>query len=273
MEATVSRAEYEAAIRQKQGQIDALRHELAELKGLIFGVKSERFVPATAAAEQITLWPPQADPEQPAEPAKERISYERRKTKAKPHPGRTPLPEHLPVRRLRVEPAEDTDGLIEIGQDVTRKVDYTPGKLEVIEYVRPRYVRPTVKVDQHEEGRDEEVPDEEVSAVVQAAAPDQVLPKAIAGAGLLTQLAIAKFIDHLPLYRQRAMFRRDFDWDIPSSTLGDWPCCHLHTARTPLRRPTTAGARHRLSAGRRVAHYRPGTGRGADQEQESPPSA
>ena len=223
MEATVSRAEHEAAIRQKQGQIDALRHELAELKRLIFGAKSERFVPATAAAaEQMALWPPQVDTEEPVEPAKERISYQRRKTKAKPHPGRTPLPEHLPVRQLRIEPAEDTEGLIEVGQDVTRKVDYTPGKLEVIEYVRPRYVRPKTKVSRDEEGPDEESQNQEASAVIQAAVPDQVLPKAIAGAGLLTQLAIAKFIDHLPLYRQRAMFRRDYDWDIASSTLGDW---------------------------------------------------
>jgi len=224
MEATVSRAEHEAAIRQKQGQIDALRHELAELKRLIFGMKSERFVPATAA-EQMALWPPpppQADTEEPTEPATERISYERRKTRAKPHPGRTPLPEHLPVRQVRIEPAEDTDGLIEIGQDVTRKVDYIPAKLEVIEYVRPRYVRPAAKADQHEAAHSREGQDGEGSAVIQAAVPDQVLPKAIAGAGLLTQIAIAKFIDHLPLYRQRAMFRRDYDWNIPSSTLGDW---------------------------------------------------
>ena len=41
-----------------------------------------------------------------------------------------------------VEPDEDTTDLIEIGRDVTRKVDYTPGKLEIVEYVRPRYARP-----------------------------------------------------------------------------------------------------------------------------------
>ena len=224
MEATVSRAEYEAAIRQKQGQIDALRHELDQLKRLIFAAKSERFVPA-AAPEQMALWQQEKTEEQQQdEPLQEKISYERRKTKRKPHPGRTPLPEHLPIRQIRVEPAgQDTSDLIEIGQDVTRKVDYTPGKLEVIEYVRPRYVRPAAKADQHEEVQHGEGPeDAEVSAVIQAAAPDQVLPKAIAGAGLLTQIAIAKFIDHLPLYRQRAMFRRDYDWDIPSFTLGDW---------------------------------------------------
>ena len=228
MEATVSRAEYEAAIRQKQGQIDALRHELDQLKRLIFGVKSERFVPAAAAApEQMALWQQEKTEKREGEPLKEKISYQRRKARKKTHPGRTPLPEHLPVRQIRVEPpGQDTSDLIEIGQDVTRKVDYTPGKLEVIEYVRPRYVRrrrPTAKADQYEAGQHGEGPeDAEESAVIQAPAPDQVLPKAIAGAGLLTQLAIAKFIDHLPLYRQRAMFRRDYDWDIASSTLGDW---------------------------------------------------
>ena len=237
MEATISRAEHDAAMRQKQGQIDALRHELAELRRLIFAAKSERFVPAVpVATEQMALWDQESphDDAPSGAPAKEKISYERRSRKAKQsHPGRTPLPEHLPVRQLRIEPAQDTDGLIEIGQDITRKVDYTPGKLEVIEYVRPRYVRrrPATTV-----GQDvEEEHAEEGSAVVQAPAPDQVLPKAIAGAGLLTQLAIAKFIDHLPLYRQRAMLRRDYDWDVPSSTLGDWPCCHLCAARTPLR--------------------------------------
>ena len=222
MEATVSRAEYE----ELQSRYNALCHELDQLKRLIFGAKSERFVPATAAPapEQLALWQQEKTEERGDDPPKEKIRYERRKTKTKAHPGRTPLPEHLPVRQLRIEPAEDTDGLIEIGQDVTRKVDYTPGKLEVIEYVRPRYVRrrPAAKADQHEAGQHGEGQDAPGSAVIQAAAPDQVLPKAIAGAGLLTQLAVAKFIDHLPLYRQRAMFRRDYDWDIPSSTLGDW---------------------------------------------------
>ena len=242
MEATISRAEHDAAMRQKQGQIDALRHELAELKRLIFAAKSERFVPAAPVAEQMSLWDQELphDDATPGQPATEKISYERRRKAKQSHPGRTPLPQHLPVRQIRVEPPEqDTSDLIEIGQDITRKVDYTPGKLEVIEYVRPRYVRrrrrPAAKADQQEAEQHGEGPeDAEASAVIQAPAPDQVLPKAIAGAGLLTQLAIAKFIDHLPLYRQRAMFRRDYDWDIASSTLGDWPCRHLYAARTPL---------------------------------------
>lgn len=212
MGATVSKAEYDFLqdqnLEQKR-QIGALRHELDQLKRLIFGAKSERFVPVATPAEQMALFGTEA-PSDEATGEKEKISYERRKRRSNPHPGRTPLPDHLPVRQEIIEPEEDTSGMTRIGKDITRKVDYTPGTLEIVEYVRPRYARAEAQQT------------EEVAAVIQAPAPDQVLPKAIAGAGLLTQLVVAKYIDHLPLYRQQKMFQRDYDWNIPSSTLGDW---------------------------------------------------
>lgn len=68
----------------------------------------------------------------------QKVSYERRKSRSTKHPGRAPLPAHLAVRTEVIEPAGDTTGPIEIGRDVTRKVDYTPGELEIVEYVRPR---------------------------------------------------------------------------------------------------------------------------------------
>ena len=211
MEATVSQAKYD----ELEGKYNALRHELEQLKRLLFGAKSERFVPTAPGARQMDLFDEgehagaENETEEQSE-ALEKISYTRRKPKAKPHPGRTPLPEHLPRRQVLVEPDEDTTGMTKIGEDITTKVDYTPGTLEVIEYVRPRYARPA---------REQT---EDIPAIVQAPAPDQVLPKAIAGAGLLTQLVVAKYIDHLPLHRQQQMFKRDFDWRIAASTLGDW---------------------------------------------------
>lgn len=195
--------------REQEGQIVALRHELDQLKRLIFGFKSERHVPAVSP-EQLALWEQAGADAGAEEETKEKISYERRKRTEKPHLGRTPLPDHLPRRREIIEPEEDTTGMTKIGEDITRKVNYLPGVLEIIEYVRPRYARPEAEQT------------EEVAAIVQAPVPDQVLPKAIAGVGLLVQIIIAKFIDHLPLYRQRQMFQRDYDWSIPSSTLGDW---------------------------------------------------
>jgi transposase len=205
MEAMISKAEHDAAMAQKDGQIAALRHELEQLKRLIFAAKSERFVPVSQP-EQMALWDDEPSPT-PAEESTEKITYERRKTKA--HPGRTPLPDHLPVRREIIEPEEDTSGMVKIGEEITRKVDYTPGVLEIVEYVRPKYARP-------------EAGQEEGGAIVIAEVPDQVIPKGIAAAGLLTQLVIAKYIDHLPFYRQIEMFKRDFGWTIHKSTINDW---------------------------------------------------
>lgn len=209
MGATVSKAEHDAAIAQKDGQLNALRFELDKLKRLIFAAKSERFEPASAP-EQMALWEQQQGADAGTKDVKKRRVAAHDRQKKKPHPGRAALPEHLPVRQEVIESDEDTSGMAKIGEDITRKVEYLPGILEIIEYVRPRYARPEAEQS------------EEVVPIVEAPAPDQVLPKAIAGAGLLVQLVIAKFIDHLPLYRQRQMFKRDHDWDIASSTLGDW---------------------------------------------------
>jgi transposase len=205
MEATISKAEYDKAMAEKDGQIATLRHELDQLKRLIFASKSERFVPASLP-EQMALWDDGSQPDTAQEPT-EKITYERKKKKA--HPGRTPLPEHLPVRREIIEPDEDTSGMVQIGEEVTRKVDYTPGTLEIVEYVRPKYARP-------------EAEQEERGAIVIAEVPDQVIPKGIAAVGLLVQLIIAKYIDHLPFYRQIEMFKRDFGWAIHKSTINDW---------------------------------------------------
>jgi transposase len=205
MEATISKAEYDAAMAEKDGQIAILRHELDQLKRLIFASKSERFVPASLP-DQMALWDDSPEPGAAPEET-EKITYERKKKKA--HPGRTPLPEHLPVRREIIEPEEDTSGMVQIGEEVTRKVDYTPGILEIVEYVRPKYARP-------------EAEQEEKGAIVIAEVPDQVIPKGIAAVGLLVQLIIAKYIDHLPFYRQIEMFKRDFGWAIHKSTINDW---------------------------------------------------
>ena len=205
MKATISKAEHDAAMAEKDAQIAAVRHELDQLRRLIFASKSERFVP-TSRPEQMALWDDNPQAESVPEPT-QKISYERKKPKA--HPGRTPLPEHLPVRRQIIEPDQDTSGMVQIGEEVTRKVDYKPGILEIVEYVRPKYARP-------------EAEQEDQSAIVIAEVPDQVIPKGIPGAGLLTHLMIAKYIDHLPFYRQIEMFKRDHGWAIHKSTINDW---------------------------------------------------
>jgi len=209
MEVMISKAEYD----KLEGKYNALRHELDQLKRLIFASKSERFAPATAP-EQMELFGEGADAGA-VEETKEQITYERKKKRK--HPGRTKLPDHLPVRQEIIEPDEDTTGMVKIGEEITRKVDYTPGSLVIIETIRPKYARPEAEQT------------EKKPAIVVADVPDQVIPKGIPAAGLLAHIIVAKYIDHLPFYRQIGMIKRDHGWAIHKSTMGDWfaACCTL----------------------------------------------
>jgi transposase len=134
----ISKTVHDTAMAEKDGQINVLRHRLEQLERLIFAAKSERFAPASSP-EQMELFEQGAAAGAVAV-EKQKITYERKKNKA--HPGRASLPEHLPVRQVIIEPEEDTTGMVKIGEEITRKVEHTPGILEIIEYIRPKYARP-----------------------------------------------------------------------------------------------------------------------------------
>lgn len=195
----------------------ALRHELDQLKRMIFAARSERFSPAFAP-EQMELFEQGADAgDSPAalrgavEETKEQITYSRKK---KAHPGRTKLPDNLPVEEVIIEPEEDTTGMVEIGEDITETLDYKPGKLLKRRYIRKKYARPAA---------------DETTEIVIGELPERPIPKGIAEPGLLAHLFVAKYIDHLPFYRQIEIFKRDHGWAIHKSTINDWfaACCTL----------------------------------------------
>ena len=133
----------------------------------------------------------------------EQITYNRKKP-TKKHQGRNPFPEHLPVQEFRIVPDCDTSAMIHLKDVITQTIEYTPASLFIKRIIRPVYVK-----------KDEE-------KIVMGSLPSRPLPKAIAEASLLTHIIISKFIDHLPFYRQIKMFKRDFDWEVGSSTINDW---------------------------------------------------
>jgi len=185
-------------------QITALQQELANLKRLIFGSKNERFVPAESSPSQLSL-DMQTDAVAACSVTKtQKIEYIRNTNQiTKEHPGRTKLPEHLERREIIIEPAEVTDGCKKIGEEITEELEYEPGKLFVNRYVRPKYVITENK------------------SIIIAPMMERPLPKAIVGPGLLAQIIIDKYVDHLPLYRQMERFKRE-GINIPYSTIGDW---------------------------------------------------
>lgn len=183
-----------------------LRHELDQLKRLIYGSRHERFVPETPP-EQLALGL-KAEAKSPAtlpvSPV-QTIEYTRT-TKAsseKVPTGRMKLPADLPREQVVLEPAEDVSGLRKIGEEITEELERIPGKLFVRQYVRPKYARP------------------QGEGVVIADLPARPIDKGIAGPGLLAQIVIDKYTDHLPVHRQIQRFERE-GIKLSSSTLTDW---------------------------------------------------
>ncbi len=91
-----------------------------------------------------------------------------------------------------------------IGQDESRVLEYVPAKLEVHVYVRPKYACRHCQ-----------------DGVVSPPPPTRPIARGIAGPGLIAQIVVAKFGDHLPLYRQEDFFTRH-GLHIARSTQCDW---------------------------------------------------
>jgi transposase len=180
-------------------EIARLKSENENLRRLIFGQKRERFVPVETN-EQLSFIPSAA----PAVTKTEQITYTRKKVrKAAPH-GRKPLPAHLKRETITIEPETDVTGLKKIGEEITEELEYKPGTLYVVQYVRPKYAAPND------------------SGVFIGQLPSRPIEKGMAGPGLLAYILISKFVDHMPINRIRQIFKRQ-DVHIPSSTLERWP--------------------------------------------------
>ncbi len=191
-----------ASLESKLGN---MQFQLDQMKRLLFGAKRERFVP-TKNENQMTL-PFDVEPEQKSE-QQQTITYVRSKAKRKGHHGRLPLPDHLPVEEIIIEPEEDTIGMKCIGKEVTDQLELIPAKLFIKRYIRPKYIKPQ---------DDESLTYKGVIAEL----PVFPIEKGMAGPGLLAQIMIDKFVDHLPIYRQIERFKRE-NIKISSSTINGW---------------------------------------------------
>jgi transposase len=186
-----------------------LQFQLAQLQKLIFGAKSERFVPTTSDVNQLNLFGDIPVDDTITELEKQIITYDRKTPKK--HEGRNEIPDHLPVEVVIIEPQEDTSGMVKIGDEETITLEYTKASLVKKITRRPKYARPNGE------------------GIVIADLPSRPIDKCIAEASLLSHIIISKFVDHLPFYRQIQMFKRDFDWTLSDSTINDWfaACCKL----------------------------------------------
>jgi transposase len=188
----------------KQAIIDKLTHENALLKRMKFAAQSERFSP-----EQKSLLEDEIEADLAAV-ATEIDALAQAQTPTSPEKKqakRVPLPAHLPRREIRHEPASTTCAcgcqMKRVGEDVAEKLDYVPGVFSVERHIRGKWACAKCE------------------CITQAPVEAHVIDKGIPTTGLLAQVLVGKYADHLPLYRQEAIFGRA-GLAIPRSTLAQW---------------------------------------------------
>jgi transposase len=207
MQATVDYKTLYEENAQLRYQVASLTHQIKELQRLIFGSKHERFILLNNPPSQLTLDIQAEAVAQCTITDAKKIEYTRTTAtiteNKKEHRGRMKLPDHLERREIIITPTEDISNCKKIGEEITEELEYESGRLFVNRYVRPKYVS------------------ENNERIMIASMVERPLPKAIAGAGLLAQIVIDKYVDHLPLYRQQERFKRE-GLHIPYSTITDW---------------------------------------------------
>ena len=187
----------------RQTKIEQLTHEIAVTKRWKFGQHSERLDPAQASLLEETLDADIAAMESEIEALVTPEPVDR----VRKQPKRAALPASLPRVEFRHEPDSTRCRcgcqLKRIGEDVSEKLDYTPGVATVERHIRGKWACADCKT------------------LTQAPVPAQIIDKGIATSGLLAQVLVAKYADHLPLYRQESIFARA-GVDLPRSTLAQW---------------------------------------------------
>ena len=199
----------DSELRTAQTTIQALTLELAHLRRMRFGVRSE-----VLTAEQRDLFQETWDSDlaaAEAELAKQAalVAIEPTLPRApRARGGRQPLPDHLPRIEHRHEPESCICGqcgnnLTKIGEDISEQLDVEPARFFVHRHIRPQYTCRSC---------------ETVSA---ASIPAAVIDGGLAAVGLYVWVLVGKYLDHLPLYRLEQIAARD-QVILSRSTMAQW---------------------------------------------------
>ena len=205
-----------AANRAYEALVQALKITIARLKKQRFGRSSEKIErdieQLELALESLETARAAADPsaEEEAPEDQTALTNETTTTDAPAPPrrrGRPRIADDAPRETIVLDPGEhcpDCGGPLRlVGEDVAEILDFIAAKLKVVEVHRPKKSC------------------RQCERMVQTPAPARPIRRGMASPALLAHILVAKYDDHLPLYRQGEMFAR-MGADIPRSTLIDW---------------------------------------------------
>jgi transposase len=214
-------AHYKEVVEEKDRLIKKLTDQLAWFRRKFWKSSSEKYIPADPAQRKIDFDGLEILPEEEAvisEASREIITYRRKNPEnEKKQPVRLPLPEDLRREVEVIEPEGIDENWIRIGEEITEQLENKPGELYVRRIIRPKYALKKDLQLQQETGKDESL-----NKVVKIAPlPLLPLPRSNAGASLLAELLMGKYMYHLPFHRQISLFKLE-GVRIPPSTINDW---------------------------------------------------
>jgi len=199
------RAQSAMRIAEVESERDRLRSIIEALQRHRFGRRSERLDP-----DQLAL--ALEDLEQmvgAAEAAEDRQDARSTGTPRRRRVNRGALPAHLPRIERVIDVADTTcpcctGAMHKIGEDIAERLDMIPAQFRVLVTRRPKYACGTCQ-----------------GSVIQALAPARLIEGGLPTEALIAHVIVAKYADHLPLYRQAQIYARE-GIALDRSTLADW---------------------------------------------------
>ncbi len=197
----------QATLDASSAEIAHLKLQLAKLRRQAYGRKSEKL---DRQIEQLELRLEDLVANEGIQDAKPQKSAPERQPAE-----RAPLPSHLPREEHILEPAEQAcpqcgGNLKPLGEDIAEQLEIISSAFKVIRTIRKKKACACCDV------------------IVQPPAPSRPILRGIAGPGLLAHILVAKYADHLPLYRQSVIYERA-DVVLDRSTMARWvgACANL----------------------------------------------
>jgi Transposase and inactivated derivatives len=198
----------QARVAGLEAQTERQDYLIAELRHALYGKRSEQLDPDERQLAFEDLETAVAEAEATRDVLVERNADGKpRRPAAKRNLGH--LPDHLPRIEQVIEPVQKVcpcgcAEMVKIGEDRAERLDIIPARSQVIVTVRPRYA--CRRCD---------------AGITQAATPNWLIEGGLPTEGTLAHVAVSKYADHLPLYRQCQIYSRG-GVDLDRSTLASW---------------------------------------------------
>ena len=215
------RASYQQQITQKDQEIHQLGQTVNKLKQKvemllrkIWGKSSERFINDDPLQRRLDFEGLDLLPEEEKLATSARQEIEQYKTIRVPlkvidHPVRKPLPESLPREECHIYPDNlDLEKWTELQPEITEVLERDPARWYVRKIIRHKYALKDKSLEVEKQ-------------IITAPMPVLPIAKSYAGATLLADIHIDKYVYHLPFYRQRQIFLQQ-GLDISAATINGW---------------------------------------------------